>query len=111
MAGIAPPAAGTLSPGQSITAITHAMSAEGCNVPCLRRPPVRAAPFIQSLLQIIAGIIEERGIEVVFKGNHNLCHLLSFIARTGNTFVGSLLWVDFVRLCGMQKAATKAESH
>ena len=23
--------------------------------------------------------------------------------RTGNTFVGSLLWVDFVRLLGMQK--------
>ena len=53
------------------------------------------------------GIVEERGIEAVFKGNHQLCHLLSFIVRTGNTFVGSLLWVDFVRLCGMQKAAEK----
>ncbi|KXZ56878.1 hypothetical protein GPECTOR_1g792 [Gonium pectorale] len=62
--------------------------------------------------QIIAGIIEERGIEVMFKGNHQLCHLLSFAARTGNTFVGSLLWVDFVRLMGMQKAQTaKAADH
>ncbi|KAG1670210.1 hypothetical protein FOA52_014986 [Chlamydomonas sp. UWO 241] len=54
--------------------------------------------------QIIAGIIEERGIEVVFKGNHTLCHVLSFLVRTGNTFVGSLLWVDFARLLGMQKS-------
>ncbi|PNW85236.1 hypothetical protein CHLRE_03g177350v5 [Chlamydomonas reinhardtii] len=62
--------------------------------------------------QIIAGIVEERGIEVLFKGNHQLCHLLSFVARTGNTFLGSLLWVDFVRLCGMQKASAKpAEAH
>ncbi|GAX75459.1 hypothetical protein CEUSTIGMA_g2902.t1 [Chlamydomonas eustigma] len=57
--------------------------------------------------QIVAGIIEERGIETIFKGQSQLCHLLSFIIRTGNTFVGSLLWVDFVRLCGMQKAAEK----
>lgn len=54
--------------------------------------------------QIVAGIIEERGIETWFKGQHQLCHVLSFIVRTANTFVGSLLWVDFVRLCGMQKA-------
>ncbi len=54
--------------------------------------------------QVIAGIVEERGIEVLFKGKPELCHLLSFVARTGNTFLGSLLWVDFVRLCGMQKA-------
>lgn len=53
--------------------------------------------------QVIAGIVEERGIEVLFKGKPELCHLLSFVARTGNTFLGSLLWVDFVRLCGMQK--------
>nr|QKY15094.1 RETICULATa-RELATEd chloroplastic-like isoform a (C2E21) [Polytomella parva] len=56
--------------------------------------------------QIIAGIIEERGIEVLFKGNHQLCHLLSLAARTGNTFLGSLLWVDFARLTGMQKASS-----
>lgn len=58
--------------------------------------------------QMIAGIVEERGIETIFKGNHQLCHVLSFIVRTANTFVGSLLWVDFVRLCGMQKASTPA---
>ncbi|KAL6763976.1 hypothetical protein V8C86DRAFT_1783279 [Haematococcus lacustris] len=58
--------------------------------------------------QLIAGVIEERGIETIFKGQHQLCHVLSFIVRTANTFVGSLLWVDFVRLCGMQKAAAPA---
>lgn len=50
-------------------------------------------------------------MEVLFAGKPNICHLLSFIVRTGNTFLGSLLWVDFVRLCGMQKATAKAESH
>ncbi len=43
--------------------------------------------------QIIAGIIEERGIEKVFAGKPGVAHLLSFIIRTGNTFLGSLLWV------------------
>lgn len=54
------------------------------------------------------GIIEERGIETLFKGQHQLCHVLSFAVRTANTFVGSLLWVDFVRLMGMQSAKPKA---
>jgi hypothetical protein len=54
--------------------------------------------------QLLAGVIEERGIETVFKGQHTLCAALSFVVRTANTFVGSLLWVDFVRLLGMQKA-------
>lgn len=45
-------------------------------------------------------MIEERGIETLFKGNYQLCAVLSFIVRTGNTFLGSLLWVDFVRLLG-----------
>lgn len=50
--------------------------------------------------QILAGVIEERGIETLFKGNYQLCAALSFIVRTGNTFLGSLLWVDFIRLLG-----------
>jgi len=55
--------------------------------------------------QIVAGIIEERGIETAFKGNYRLCATLSLLVRTANTFVGSLLWVDFVRFLGMQTAA------
>lgn len=53
--------------------------------------------------QVVAGIIEERGIEVLFKSNPSLCHALSFVVRTGNTFLGSLLWVDFLQLLGLQK--------
>mmetsp|Transcript_18053 Transcript_18053/g.50530 ORF Transcript_18053/g.50530 Transcript_18053/m.50530 type:complete len:412 (+) Transcript_18053:176-1411(+) len=52
--------------------------------------------------QVIAGVIEERGIETLLAGQPQLCHVLSLILRTGNTFLGSLLWVDFVRLLGMQ---------
>jgi len=53
--------------------------------------------------QVLAGIIEERGIEVAFKSNPALCAALSFVFRTGNTFLGSLLWVDFLSLLGLQK--------
>ena len=53
-----------------------------------------------------SGIVEERGIETTFKGQPQLCTALSFVVRTSNTFIGSLLWVDFVRLCGMQMATT-----
>lgn len=53
-------------------------------------------------MQVIAGIVEERGIEVVFKGNPRLCHFLSLLVRTTNTFLGSLMWIDYLRLLGMQ---------
>ncbi|KAI8471097.1 MAG: hypothetical protein J3K34DRAFT_418522 [Monoraphidium minutum] len=52
--------------------------------------------------QILAGLIEERGVEAWFRGNPRLCAVLSFVFRTSNTFIGSLLWLDFVRLLGMQ---------
>ncbi|KAF6255296.1 hypothetical protein COO60DRAFT_1471217 [Scenedesmus sp. NREL 46B-D3] len=55
--------------------------------------------------QVLAGVVEERGIETLFKGNYKLCAALSFVVRTGNTFLGSLLWVDFIRLLGMQQAS------
>lgn len=35
--------------------------------------------------------------------NRALCTVLSFAVRTGNTFVGSLLWVDYLRLLRLQK--------
>jgi hypothetical protein len=53
--------------------------------------------------QILAGILEERGIEVIFKNNPAICAALSFAVRTGNTFLGSLLWVDFLNILGLQK--------
>jgi len=54
--------------------------------------------------QVIAGVVEERGIEVLFKGNPAAAAALSFVVRTGNTFLGSLMWVDYLRLLGLQKA-------
>jgi hypothetical protein len=52
--------------------------------------------------QIIAGVVEERGIEAVFKNNAALCSALSFVVRTSNTYLGSLMWVDYIRLLGLQ---------
>lgn len=40
----------------------------------------------------------------MFHGKPQLCAVLSFVVRTSNTFIGSLLWVDFIRLMGMQSA-------
>eukprot|EP00210_Caulerpa_lentillifera_P004140 g3946.t1 len=57
--------------------------------------------------QIVAGIFEERGFEVIFRQQRELCHFLSLILRTGNTFLGSLLWVDFCRITGLQKKQTE----
>ena len=58
-----------------------------------------------AVAQVIAGVLEERGIEVLFAGNPRAQNLLSFVARTGNTFLGSLMWVDYVRLLGLQGGA------
>lgn len=54
--------------------------------------------------QVIAGVIEERGIEAFLGKYPRLCNLLSFAVRTGNTYLGSLMWVDYIRLLGLQKA-------
>lgn len=52
--------------------------------------------------QVVAGVLEERGVEVLFKTNPALCAALSFVIRTSNTFLGSLMWVDYIRLLGLQ---------
>lgn len=41
-------------------------------------------------------------VQTLFAGNRNLCAALSFVLRTSNTFLGSLMWVDFIRLLGLQ---------
>ncbi|MBA0713137.1 hypothetical protein Golax_012181 [Gossypium laxum] len=35
---------------------------------------------------------------------------ICFAVRTGNTFLGSLLWVDYARLVGIQKAHEEENS-
>lgn len=39
--------------------------------------------------QLIAGVVEQRGIERIFENNPRITNALSFVARTGNTFLGS----------------------
>ncbi len=56
-----------------------------------------------SRYQLVAGIIEERGIEE-YIADRRICNVLSFIVRTSNTFVGSLLWLDFIRFFGLQSS-------
>ncbi|CAI6001895.1 unnamed protein product [Closterium sp. NIES-64] len=52
--------------------------------------------------QILAGVIEQQWLEPRFHGNKTLLSVLSFIFRTSNTFIGSLLWVDYARWIGVQ---------
>lgn len=58
--------------------------------------------------QILAGIVEERGIETIFHGKPGICAALSFAVRTGNTFLGSILWVDFLRMLNLQPKTKSA---
>ncbi|KAJ6409124.1 hypothetical protein OIU84_008758 [Salix udensis] len=54
--------------------------------------------------QILAGVIEQRILEPMLHKHKIMLSALSFAVRTGNTFLGSLLWVDYARLIGIQKA-------
>ncbi len=62
---------------------------------------MRKAPVCR--YQLVAGVIEERGIEE-YIADRRICNVLSFIVRTSNTFVGSLLWLDFIRFFGLQSS-------
>ncbi|CAO2832967.1 unnamed protein product [Amaranthus hypochondriacus] len=54
--------------------------------------------------QILAGVIEQRILEPMFHNQKLILSALCFAVRTGNTFLGSLLWVDYARWIGIQKA-------
>ena len=73
-------------------------SCHACVAETTLEPPVSGC----AQPQIIAGVVEERGIEAVFAKNAALCSALSFVVRTSNTFLGSLMWVDYIRLLGLQ---------
>jgi hypothetical protein len=49
-------------------------------------------------------------MQAMFAGRSSLCHALSLVLRTSNTFLGSLMWVDFLRLVGLQPKAEAAET-
>jgi hypothetical protein len=58
--------------------------------------------------QCIAGVVEQRMIEPLLHSLPLASTAASFVVRTGNTFLGSLLWIDFLRLMGLQKQKAAA---
>ncbi|GLJ26709.1 hypothetical protein SUGI_0520220 [Cryptomeria japonica] len=53
--------------------------------------------------QLLAGVIEQRILEPLFHKQKLVLSMLCFAVRTGNTFLGSLMWVDYARWTGIQK--------
>lgn len=53
--------------------------------------------------QVVAGVIEQRILEPLVHQHKLILSALCFAVRTGNTFLGSLLWVDYARWTGVQK--------
>ncbi|XP_073052589.1 protein RETICULATA-RELATED 4, chloroplastic-like [Primulina eburnea] len=54
--------------------------------------------------QMLAGVIEQRILEPMLHQHKLFLSAICFAVRTGNTFFGSLLWVDYARFIGIQKA-------
>ncbi|KAG2244792.1 hypothetical protein Bca52824_093358 [Brassica carinata] len=54
--------------------------------------------------QVLAGAIEQRFLEPMLHQHKLALSAVCFAVRTGNTFLGSLLWVDYARLIGIQKS-------
>ncbi|KAH7543520.1 protein RETICULATA-RELATED 4, chloroplastic [Ziziphus jujuba] len=52
--------------------------------------------------QVLAGIIEQRILEPLLHQHKLMLSAVCFAVRTGNTFLGSLLWVDYARWIGIQ---------
>ncbi|KAJ6807857.1 putative protein RETICULATA-RELATED 4, chloroplastic [Iris pallida] len=54
--------------------------------------------------QVVAGVIEQRILEPMLHNHKLVLSAMCFAVRTGNTFLGSLLWVDYARFIGIQKS-------
>ncbi|GAQ87807.1 Protein of unknown function DUF3411 [Klebsormidium nitens] len=52
--------------------------------------------------QLLAGVVEQRVLEPFLHKHKLALGVSSFVVRTGNTFLGSLLWVDYARWVGVQ---------
>ncbi|KAK7264048.1 hypothetical protein RJT34_31651 [Clitoria ternatea] len=52
--------------------------------------------------QVLAGIIEQRILEPLLHQHKLMLSAMCFAVRTGNTYLGSLLWVDYARWIGVQ---------
>ncbi|PIA53678.1 hypothetical protein AQUCO_00900333v1 [Aquilegia coerulea] len=53
--------------------------------------------------QVLAGVIEQRVLEPLLHQHKIILSAMCFAVRTGNTFLGSLMWVDYARWIGIQK--------
>ncbi|KAL8029371.1 hypothetical protein ABFX02_14G221500 [Erythranthe guttata] len=53
--------------------------------------------------QVLAGVIEQRILEPMLHEHKLFLSAICFAVRTGNTYLGSLLWVDYARFIGIQK--------
>lgn len=53
--------------------------------------------------QVLAGVIEQRILEPLLHQHKIILSAICFAVRTGNTFLGSLMWVDYARWVGIQK--------
>lgn len=53
--------------------------------------------------QVLAGVIEQRILEPLLHQHKIILGAICFAVRTGNTFLGSLVWVDYARWIGIQK--------
>lgn len=53
--------------------------------------------------QVLAGVIEQRILEPMLHQHKVALSAICFVVRTGNTFLGSLMWVDYARWVGIQK--------
>lgn len=53
--------------------------------------------------QVLAGVIEQRMLEPLLHQHKIALSAICFAVRTGNTFLGSLMWVDYARWVGIQK--------
>ncbi|KAK1413280.1 hypothetical protein QVD17_35051 [Tagetes erecta] len=54
--------------------------------------------------QVLAGVIEQRMLEPLLHQHKLILSAICFAVRTGNTFIGSLMWVDYARWIGIQRS-------
>ena len=54
--------------------------------------------------QILAGVIEERGIDRMFADKQSVLKAVTFVIRSINTYYGSAHWIVFIRWLGLQDA-------
>ncbi|KAL0460953.1 UNVERIFIED_CONTAM: protein RETICULATA-RELATED 4, chloroplastic [Sesamum latifolium] len=88
-------------------AVEHSAADEVENVPVLSTSVaygVYMAVSSNLRYQVVAGVVEQRILEPLLHQHKLLLSAMCFAVRTGNTFLGSLLWVDYARLIGIQKA-------